>query len=244
MTEWIPARPVTGGRIQAIAGLLVYGEEISSREMLAPAVSALITSAVVGAAFRSLVPAGNAVIGGSACAALSAMVWIAALMMRFDLLAAEEGRDPGASDGFVSGFVQGMSVMGFGGSGAALAALTASGVGGRKAAALASLSSIPVMFLSPADLRSPMALLVSTAALLVWKASALDEKIRPSYLGMVLASLGLLNVRFVPDLYGMAASYQPAIETVVGWVHSYGGPGLILAMIAQSVISPSRPTPS
>ncbi|GEM_PF-2768057 len=234
LLEWIPIWPLPSGHIAGISGMYLAREGLEPKA----AASALLTSSLLTILLRGWLNYVDPTIGGLIVAGLSFIGLLAVIFLRWGLLAVEEGREPDAMDGFVSGFAQGVSSIGFGGSGLSLALLTSSGVSIRRAIAISSIASLPpVIAQLTTESPSPLwALYLLEGFLIVILLGKLN--MRPSSFGF-LTSLALLGnvyqIRFIGE---HLRHYQAVAEQISSFVKKYGAIGLFTAMVLQAVISP------
>ncbi len=235
--EWLPLTAQLSQRSQAIAGLLADPRIIVSRDLMPAEASALATSLTITLIWIKLGFGADWILGGVAVLGISVMTAAGALMTRLGLLQTSEFRGIGVAEGAVAGIVQGLSMMGFGGSGLSVAALTAMGVRLREALVVSSAAGVPVALASGVGWESLIPLAVSAVGIVV--ASRALEGVKPTTLSLaisiptVVANAGSVRVLLERRLY-----YDQLTKRVASWVMRWGPTGLILAMIVQSVISP------
>ncbi len=234
LLEWIPVWPLPSGHLAGIPGIYLAREGLEPKA----AVSALMTSSLLTLLLRGWLNYVDPTIGGLIVAGLSFIGLLAVAFLRWGLLAVEEGRNPDAMDGFVSGFAQGVSSIGFGGSGLSLALLTSSGVSIKGAVAISSIASLPpVLAQLITEPFSPLwGLYLLEGSVVVILLSRLN--MRPSSFGF-LTSLALLgNVYQIKFIGEHLRQYQAMAEEISSFVRRYGAIGLFAAMVLQAVISP------
>jgi len=234
LLEWLPVWPQGSGHIAGISGLYMIREGMEPKA----AISAVVTSSLLTVALRGWLNYVDPVVGGLAVAGLSFIGVLTTAFLRWGLLAVEEGRSPDAMDGFVSGFAQGLSSIGFGGSGLSLALLASSGVAVRKAVLLSSVASLPPMvaqliYESP----NPIWLLYVLEGLLIVLLLS-RVRVRASSFGALLSSLLLVNLYQARLIEERIQQYQVMAEEISEFVREYGSVGLFAAMVLQGVISP------
>ncbi len=234
LLEWLPIWPEASGHIAGISGLILIGDGVEPW----PVISALTTSSFLAAIIKGWLNYTNTVIGGLIVAGLSFIGILAAIFLRWGLLAVNDNRSPDIMDGFVSGFVQGVSPLGFGGSGLSLALLTSSGVSIRKALLLSSVASLPPAIIQVLLNPPKMAwlLYVVEGVFIVILISKVN--IRPSSFGGILSSIFMVNIVQVKFIEERMRQYQAIAEEISKFVKEYGPIGLFSAMILQAVISP------
>ncbi len=234
LLEWIPVWPVPSGHLAGIPGLYLAREGLEPKA----AVSALLTSSLLTLMLRGWLNYIDPTVGGLIVAGLSFIGLLAVVFLRWGLLAVEEGRKPDAMDGFVSGFAQGMSSIGFGGSGLSLALLTSSGVSIREAITISSVASLPPVLVQLTTVTpSPLwGLYFLEGLLLIILLSRL--RVRPSTFGFLASMAFLVNVYQVKFIGEQIRHYQAVAEEVSSFVRKYGAIGLFAAMVLQAVISP------
>ncbi len=234
LLEWLPIWPEASGHIAGISGLILIGDGVEPW----PVISALTTSSFLAAIVKGWFNYTDTVIGGLVVAGLSFIGILAVIFLRWGLLAVNDGRSPDVMDGFVSGFVQGISPLGFGGSGLSLALLTSSGVSIRKALLLSSIASLPPaiiqMLLSPPKVAWLLYMMEGIFVVILIS----KVKMRPSSFGGILSSIFMVNVVQVKFVEGRIKQYQAVAEEISKFVRKYGPIGLFSAMILQAVISP------
>ncbi len=230
--EWFPVQPTGSGHLAGLAGLLLLKERRISK---GSAITGLITSAVLAVMVGWWANYEDEVIGGLLGVGLSVIGLFALFFLKLNLLAVEEGRSPDVMDAFVSGFAQGISTIGFGGTGLSIALLTSSGVNFKDAVLLSSITSIPVALvtirLTPASLAQ-----LALGALISLSLHKIDVK--ATKVGLMYDLMILMNLNQVWKVQERMEFYQQVEEEIVGWVKKYGGAGVFMAMVAQSVISP------
>ncbi len=235
LLEWLPLWPHPSGHIASLSGLyLIRKEGIDVKT----SVSALATSSVLTVVIRGWVNYLDPVIGGLIVAGISFIGLLSMAFLRFGLLAVEEGRKPDVMDGLVSGIAQGLSSIGYGGSGLSLALLSSSGVSIRGAVLLSSISSIPLMLMQ----------LVVEKPSLIWLLYIVESipililltrlKLRPSTLGAMLDIAFLFNLYQLKFIEERVEQYQKLAEEISNFTKKYGSIGLFAAMVIQAVISP------
>jgi len=235
--EWIPLTAQLTQRSQAVAGLLVDPRLVLSGELLPAEASALVTSMAITLVWVRLGLRPDWVLGGVALLGLGVITAAGALMTRLELLQTSEFSRVGVVEGAVAGIIQGVSMLGFGGSGVSVAALTAMGVRLREALIVSSAAGIPVALASGVGWDSILPLAASMAGILA--ASRALETVKPTTISLaisvpvVVANAGSIRVLLDRRLY-----YDQLTERVTSWVRRWGPSGLILAMVVQSVISP------
>ncbi len=235
--EWIPLTAQLTQRSQAVAGLLVDPRLVLSGELLPAEASALVTSMAITLVWVRLGFRPDWVLGGVALLGLGVITAAGALMTRLELLQTSEFSRVGVVEGAVAGIIQGVSMLGFGGSGVSVAALTAMGVRLREALIVSSAAGIPVALASGVGWDSILPLAASAAGVLA--ASRALETVKPTTISLaisvpvVVANAGSVRVLLERRLY-----YDQLTERVTSWVRRWGPSGLILAMVVQSVISP------
>ncbi len=233
LLEWLPIWPEASGHIAGISGLILIGDGVEPW----PVISALTTSSFLAAIIKWLNYT-DTVIGGLIVAGLSFIGILAVIFIRWGLLAVNDGRSPDVMDGFVSGFVQGISPLGFGGSGLSLALLTSSGVSIRKALLLSSVASLPPAIIQV--LFNPLEIIwllyILEGIFIVILVSKVN--MRPSSFGGILSSILMVNVIQVKFIEEKIKQYQVITEEISKFVKEYGAIGLFLAMVLQAVVSP------
>ncbi len=234
LLEWIPVWPLPSGHLAGIPGIYLVREGLEPKA----AVSALLTSSLLTLMLRGWLNYEDPTIGGLVVAGLSFIGLLAVAFLRWGLLAVEENRRPDAMDGFVSGFAQGMSSLGFGGSGLSLALLTSSGVSIRGAIAISSIASFPPAIVQIfTDPPSPLwGIYLLEGIMIIVFLSKLN--MRPSSFGFLTSALLLSNVYQVRFIGEHLRHYQAVAEEVSSFVRKYGAIGLFAAMVLQAVISP------
>ena len=234
LLEWIPVWPLPSGHLAGVPGMYLAREGLEPKA----AVSALLTSSLLTLMLRGWLNYVDPTIGGLIVAGLSFIGLLAVAFLRWGLLAVEEGRKPDAMDGFVSGFAQGVSSIGFGGSGLSLALLTSSGVSIRGAIAISSVASLPPALIQLiTEFPSPLWVLYLLEGLMaVILLSRL--RVRPSTFGFLASMTLLVNVYQVKFIGEHVRHYQALAEEISSFVRRYGAIGLFAAMVLQAVISP------
>ncbi len=234
LLEWIPVWPLPSGHLAGVPGMYLAREGLEPKA----AVSALLTSSLLTLMLRGWLNYVDPTIGGLIVAGLSFIGLLAVAFLRWGLLAVEEGRKPDAMDGFVSGFAQGVSSIGFGGSGLSLALLTSSGVSIRGAIAISSVASLPPALIQLiTEFPSPLWVLYLLEGLVaVILLSRL--RVRPSTFGFLASMTLLVNVYQVKFIGEHVRHYQALAEEISSFVRRYGAIGLFAAMVLQAVISP------
>ncbi len=234
LLEWLPLWPEASGHIAGISGLILVGDGMEPW----PVISALTTSSFLTAIIKGWFNYTDIVIGGLIVAGLSFIGVLAVIFLRWGLLAVNDGRSPDIMDGFVSGLVQGISPIGFGGSGLSLALLTSSGISIRKAVLLSSIASLPPtivqILLDPP--KATWLLYIVEGLIIV--AIISEVKMKPSSFGGILSSVYMVNLIQVKFLEGRIKQYQAIASEVSKLVKEYGPIGLFSAMVLQAVISP------
>lgn len=234
LLEWVPIWPLPTGHVAGIAGIYM------ARDGLEPGavISALATSSSLTLILKAWFNYVDPTIGGLIVAGLSFIGLLVVLFLRWGLLAVEEGRKPDLMDGFVSGFAQGISTIGFGGSGLSLALITSSGVSIREALALSSIAAIPPAVIQlMMDPLSPFLVLYLVEGLII--VSFISRiGIRPSSLGLILSSIFMSNLYQVKFTGEHVRRYQELAQEISSFVRKYGAIGLFSAMVLQAVISP------
>ena len=230
--EWFPVQPTGSGHLAGLAGLLLVRERKITKGSI---ITGLITSSVLAVSIGWWANYEDEVIGGLLGAALSIIGLFALFFLKLNLLAVEEGRPPDVMDAFVSGFAQGVSTIGFGGTGLSIALLTSSGVNFKDAILLSSITSIPVALITfrPTTLSLIQVALGVLVSLSLYRIDAKAAKV-----GLMYDLLILMNLNQVWKVQEKMEFYRQIEEEVVSWVKKYGGPGVFMAMVAQSVISP------
>ncbi|RLG46772.1 MAG: hypothetical protein DRO06_03895, partial [Thermoproteota archaeon] len=136
----------------------------------------------------------------------------------------------------IAGIVQGLSVIGFGGSGVSLLALAASGLRVDHAIVISAAAGVPTAAfgdLTPESLASiPVGLAV------VWAIDLAGRRVRPSSLSLLSVLGAALNYGSLPMLYERVSEYEEVTQRILWLVGEYGAPGLVGAMIIQSIVSP------
>ncbi len=234
LLEWIPVWPLPSGHLAGVPGMYLAREGLEPKA----AVSALLTSSLLTLMLRGWLNYVDPTIGGLIVAGLSFIGLLAVAFLRWGLLAVEEGRKPDAMDGFVSGFAQGVSSIGFGGSGLSLALLTSSGVSIRGAIAISSVASLPPALIQLiTEFPSPLWVLYLLEGLIV--VILLSRlRVRPSTFGFLASMTLLVNVYQVKFIGEHVRHYQTLAEEISSFVRKYGAIGLFAAMVLQAVISP------
>ncbi len=234
LLEWIPVWPLPSGHLAGVPGMYLAREGLEPKA----AVSALLTSSLLTLMLRGWLNYVDPTIGGLIVAGLSFIGLLAVAFLRWGLLAVEEGRKPDAMDGFVSGFAQGVSSIGFGGSGLSLALLTSSGVSIRGAIAISSVASLPPALIQLiTEFPSPLWVLYLLEGLIaVILLSRL--RVRPSTFGFLASMTLLVNMYQVKFIGEHVRHYQALAEEISSFVRKYGAIGLFAAMVLQAVISP------
>ena len=235
LLEWLPLWPHPSGHIAGLSGLYLIREE---RIDLKTSASALATSSILTVVIRGWIGYLDPVVGGLIVAGISFIGLLSMAFLRFGLLAVEEGRKPDVMDGLVSGIAQGLSSVGYGGSGLSLALLSSSGVSIRGAVLLSSISSIPLVL---------MQLLIEEPSL-IWLLYMIESipililltrlKLRPSTLGAILDIAFLFNLYQLKFIEERVERYQKLAEEISDFTRKYGSIGLFAAMAIQAVISP------
>ncbi len=234
LLEWLPLWPQASGHIAGLSGFLTIKEGLEPKA----AISALLTSSLLTLVFRGWLNYVDTVIGGLILAGLSFIGILAVIFMRWGLLAVQEDRPPDVMDGFVSGIAQGLSSIGFGGSGLSVALLTSSGVRVRKALLLSAISSLPPavaqMILDPPE--ASWLLYIGEGLFIVFLMSRV--RLRPSTFGGVLSTIFMANIYQVNFIEEKMQQYQAIASEISEFVRGYGAIGLFAAMVLQAVISP------
>ncbi len=230
--EWFPVQPTGSGHLAGIAGLALIKERKVTRGSI---VVGLLTSAVLAVSIGWWANYEDEVIGGLVGAGLSVIGLFALLFLKLGLLAVEEGRSPDVMDAFVSGFAQGISVVGFGGTGLSIALLTSSGVNFKDAILLSSITSVPVAIVTFKF--TPLAAIQLFLGLLI-ALSLYRIDVKAAKVGFIYDLMILMNLNQIWRVQERMEFYQQIEEEIVSWVKKYGGPGVFMAMVAQSVISP------
>ncbi len=235
--EWLPLTAQLSQRSQAVAGLLADPRMVIARDLLPAEASALATSLAITLIWLKLGFRADWILGGVVLLGLSVMTAAGALMTRMGLLQTSEFMGIGVTEGAVAGLIQGISMMGFGGTGLSVAALTAMGVRLREALIVSSAAGVPVALASGVGWRSLIPLAVSAVGVVV--ASRALESVKPTTVSLaisvptIVANAGSIRVLLERRLY-----YDQLTERVASWVRRWGPAGLILAMVVQSIISP------
>lgn len=234
LLEWVPIWPLPSGHIAGVTGMYLVKDGLEP----GAAVSALLTSSALTMILKIWLNYVDPTIGGLVVAGLSFIGIFAALFLRWGLLSVKEGRKPDLMDGFVSGFAQGASAIGFGGSGLSLALVTSSGVSARGAVALSSIASIPPAIAQlMMDPPSPLWVLYLLEGIIITIPIS-RIRVRPSSFGLILSLVLMSNayqVRFIEEHLGR---YQELAQQASYFVRRYGAIGLFSAMVLQAVISP------
>ena len=237
LLEWLPVGTGLTQRAQAIAGLLIDPRALFTPAALLPEVAALITSLIIVLAEVKLGVRPDPAFGGVAALAIGIMAWLGALMMRLELLAPEELRSMEFTDGVLAGIVQGLSLLGFGGSGMSVAVLTATGLRFKEAVILSSLASVPVIAAWGVDLAGLASLAI--AAVVLYAASRRLNSARPTTISLICSTaIAAGNRGSVMALFERRLYYSELTGRIASWVEKWGATGLIMAMIVQSIISP------
>ncbi len=234
LLEWIPIWPLSSGHLAGLPGIYLVREGLEPKA----AISALVTSSLLTFLLRGWLRYVDPPVGGLIVAGLSFIGLLAVIFLKWGLLAVDEGRQPDSMDGFVSGFAQGMSSLGFGGSGLSMALLTSSGVSVKGAVSISSIASIPPVVAQLAlDPPSPVWIIVLLeGAVAVFFLTRV--RMRPSNFGFTLSLALMANLYQIRSIGEHLKHYQSLGEEISSFVRKYGAPGLFAAMVLQAVISP------
>ena len=237
LLEWLPVSTGLTQRAQAAAGLLIDPKALFTPTTLLPGAAALTTSFVIVFAGVELGVRPDPAFGGAAALAIGIMAWLGALMMRLGLLAPEEFRSMEFTDGVLAGIVQGLSLLGFGGSGVSVAVLTATGLRFKEAAILSSVASLPAIAAWGVDAAGVASLAV--AAIALYAVARRLNGVRPTMISLVCSTaIAAGNRGSITTLFERRLYYSELTGRVTSLVEKWGATGLIMAMIVQSIISP------
>lgn len=235
LLEWFPVYPARGGRLASLAGFLLKPRRCLSILKSWVGLSSILTSAFLGL-FLSRISGISTSLGGATQLLLSIAGTVMALLIRSGTSTIQDRRRFKTWDGAVAGTIQGLSVVGFGGSGASCAILMASGLDFKDAVVLSSVAALPVVFVGFESTLMILAPFLALPVLFVLERGLQRVEIAPS-----TASLFML-LPWLPN--GIASANALFKEGSLGRLLmvatellKYGEGGLLLGMIFQSIIS-------